>query len=195
MAQSDAGVEVPGYVDLVAAESAKAAHPVRAAAPDAAGAAAGAAPLVVAVRAAAPDVAGAVAAVAAPLVVAVGAAAPDAAVAVAALLVVAVRPAATGAAVAVAAPLVVALGAAAPDAAGADLADVTAVALDAAAVKVAVGLVAEAASSPSPDQPVAPVPRRRNDQTAPRWLIRARRPTRLIQPETVLLPATLTSDF
>jgi hypothetical protein len=36
---------------------------------------------------------------------------------------------------------------------------VTAVALDAVAVEVAVGLVAAAAFSPSPDQPVAPAPR------------------------------------
>jgi hypothetical protein len=43
--------------------------------------------------------------------------------------------------------------------AGLDRAEVTAVALDAAAVEVTAGLVAAAAFSPSPDQSVAPAPR------------------------------------
>jgi hypothetical protein len=53
--------------------------------------------------------------------------------------------------------------------AGLGQAEVTAVALDAAAREVAVGPVAAAAFSPSPDQPAAPVPRRRNNQTASHW--------------------------
>jgi len=64
--------------------------------------------------------------------------------------------------------------------AGLDLAEATAVALEAAAVEVAVGRVAAAPFSPSPDQLVAPAPRRRNDQTAQHWLAQARQPIRSI---------------
>ena len=59
---------------------------------------------------------------------------------------------------------------------------------------VPAGSVAAVAFSLSPDQAVVPAPPRRNDQTAPRWLFRARQPIRSIQPESALLRSTLTSE-